>query len=49
MLYETDEDETIGGPGRVAEEGLSHVLEEEEDWETGQASFLSSNLGSVLA
>lgn len=48
MLYETEGDETIGGKGWEASEGLSHVIEEEEDWEAGQASFLSSHPGGIL-
>ena len=51
MLYETDGDgdETIREARWETSEGLSHVMEEEEDWEAGQQSFLSSNLGEVLA
>lgn len=47
MLYETEGNETIGGMD--ISEGLSHVMEEEEDWEAGQTSFLSSHLGEILA
>lgn len=50
LLYETDADESLAGPNAfMAGEGLSHVMEEEEDWEAGQASFMSSNMGAVLA
>lgn len=49
MLYETDADETIREAKWEASEGLSHVMEEEEDWEASQTSFLSSHLGEVLA
>lgn len=49
MLYETGADETIREAKWETSEGLSHVMEEEEDWEANQSSFLSSNLGEVLA
>lgn len=49
MLYETDADETVGERWDGNNEGLSHVMGEDEDWEAGQASFLSSRLGEVLA
>jgi hypothetical protein len=49
MLYETDNDETVREAKWETAEGLSHVMEEEEDWEASQQSFLSTNLGEVLA
>jgi hypothetical protein len=47
MLYEAEADQTVT-EGWDMKEGLTQV-EEEEDWEAGQASFLSSNLGQILA
>jgi hypothetical protein len=48
MLYEAEADQTVT-QGWDMNEGLTQVNEEEEDWEAGQASFLSSNLGQILA
>lgn len=48
MLYEAEADKTIDN-GWDKNEGLTQVNEEEEDWEAGQASFLSSNLDQILA
>jgi hypothetical protein len=48
MLYEAEADESMSR-GWDMNEGLTQVQEEEEDWETGQASFLSSNLDQILA
>jgi hypothetical protein len=48
MLYEAEADQTVT-QGWDMNEGLTQVNEEEEDWETGQASFLSSNLDQILA
>jgi hypothetical protein len=51
MLYEIgpDAEETMEQKGWDANEGLTHINEEEEEWEAGQASFLSSNLDQILA
>jgi hypothetical protein len=48
MLYEAEADQTVT-QGWDMNEGLTQVNEEEEDWEAGQASFLSSNLDQILA
>jgi hypothetical protein len=48
MLYEAEADQTIN-KGWDMNEGLTQVNEEEEDWEAGQASVLSSNLDQILA
>jgi hypothetical protein len=48
MLYEAEADQTVT-QGWDMNEGLTQVNEEEEGWEAGQASFLSSNLGQILA
>jgi hypothetical protein len=54
MLYETEGDQSGSATEQSTarwdmEEGLTHVSEEEEHWEAGQASFLSSNLEHVVA
>ena len=51
MLYEAegDAEQTMEERRWDMNEGLTQVNEEDEDWEVGQASFLSSNLDQILA
>ena len=51
MLYEAEgeAEQTMEDRRWDMNEGLTQVNEEDEDWEVGQASFLSSNLDQILA